>query len=581
MTNIQSISDEIVFLESSPGVTAVVEIDSTHILVADRFNARVGTIVNDSVTFGSDYTHIDMYFGINLLKIDSEHILVVGGSSNKGVAFIATIDGNTVTFGTTFEYQPAPNGTKYISAIMLDSTHFCVSFSAANTGYRGRSIIGTIDGSNLTFGNEYQFFYRYSNYISSCRLDDTHFCIVFRDEATAGDPECSVIGTVSNENEISFGGIYQFNDGNGTYHTSITALDSTHVFTFFYNTIGKCCIGTIDGNVIVWGEVEVCNSAASSEPKVVLVNSSTILLAFNDWSDGPKGTVKPGAVDGTTITWGDNITINEGKSEELALALVGDNKVITTYYDTDHDNYGTLVMITYSQVGGYIRPDNISGLYTTGSRGNLRGKASEGFIRPTIKQFFTSEDFEEIKSFTPTTMDLVRKPSEITIENGRIHPLYYNKAPRTVLNGVSEGKYYWEVTVHNNLSINIGIFSESGLATGDYPITAPGFIAPHSIGWYGATLVGHMDTQGSVSYFPSPQNGDIMAFALDCDNLTLKCFLNGVLTLGETYSVDPNQSYFPGFSSGANNGWGDVTVNLGDSDFIYDVPDGYHPGFGS
>jgi len=49
----------------------------------------------------------------------------------------------------------------------------------------------------------------------------------------------------------------------------------------------------------------------------------------------------------------------------------------------------------------YIRPDNITGLYNISSSGILRGKASEGFIRPTIKQFFTSENFEEIVSQQP------------------------------------------------------------------------------------------------------------------------------------------------------------------------------------
>jgi len=127
MAEIQSVSDEIVFLEASSGRTAVVEIDSTHIMVADRFNARVGTIANGSVTFGSDYTHIDMYAGIELLKINSTHILVIGAFNNKGVAFIATIDGNSITFGTVFDWQPVASGTYHISSFMFDSTHFCIS----------------------------------------------------------------------------------------------------------------------------------------------------------------------------------------------------------------------------------------------------------------------------------------------------------------------------------------------------------------------------------------------------------------------------------------------------------------------
>ncbi len=396
MSDIQSVSDEIVFLEASAGVTAVVEIDSTHIMVADRFNARVGTIANGSVTFGSDYAHIDAYFDIELLKIDSTHILVICGYSNKGGAFIATIDGDSITYGSITDWQPAANGTNDISAIMLDATHFCISFRAANTNNRGRSIIGTIDGANLTFGSEYQFFSNYSNYISSCKVDDTHFCIVFRDETTAGDPECSIIGTVSNENEISFGSIYQFNGGIGTYHTSIVAVDSTHVWTFFVEDGAYCNSGTINGNVITWGTAESFNIESISEPKAVLVDSSTILIAFNDWEDGAKGTVKTGTIDGSNITFSDNITINNERNEEPNIALIGDNIVVTTYYDGG-TGYGILVMITYPAAGGYVRPDYTTGLYNISSvKGNLRGKASEGFIRPTLKQFFTSENFEEI-----------------------------------------------------------------------------------------------------------------------------------------------------------------------------------------
>lgn len=55
----------------------------------------------------------------------------------------------------------------------------------------------------------------------------------------------------------------------------------------------------------------------------------------------------------------------------------------------------------------YVRPDNISGLYSivSSNKGNLRGKAAEGYIRPTLKQFFTSTDFEEVESAITITSD--------------------------------------------------------------------------------------------------------------------------------------------------------------------------------
>lgn len=44
----------------------------------------------------------------------------------------------------------------------------------------------------------------------------------------------------------------------------------------------------------------------------------------------------------------------------------------------------------------YKDPTLISSIYSVGHRGNLRGKAKQGWIRPTIKQFFTSADWEEV-----------------------------------------------------------------------------------------------------------------------------------------------------------------------------------------
>jgi hypothetical protein len=56
----------------------------------------------------------------------------------------------------------------------------------------------------------------------------------------------------------------------------------------------------------------------------------------------------------------------------------------------------------------YVRPDTISGLFNVvGPSGNIRGKAAEGFVRPTLKQFFMSvPDFEEIVKVITYTDDL-------------------------------------------------------------------------------------------------------------------------------------------------------------------------------
>jgi len=76
--------------------------------------------------------------------------------------------------------------------------------------------------------------------------------------------------------------------------------------------------------------------------------------------------------------------------------LISEN--YSTNYPTDVEIDEIEMMEKLSYDINPDRPDLMTELYGIGSCGNLRGKSSEGFIRPTIKQFFTSENFEEIES---------------------------------------------------------------------------------------------------------------------------------------------------------------------------------------
>lgn len=65
---------------------------------------------------------------------------------------------------------------------------------------------------------------------------------------------------------------------------------------------------------------------------------------------------------------------------------------ITTY----HPQSGGDVSIMEMEMMEEITMIPLSSIYTIGHRGNLRGKAKDGFVRSTVKQFFTSKDFTEV-----------------------------------------------------------------------------------------------------------------------------------------------------------------------------------------
>ena len=262
------------------------------------------------------------------------------------------------------------------------------------------------------------------------------------------------------------------------------------------------------------------------------------------------------------------------------LRLVKDEVLWTENFDLTEE------ALFYKSDDAYVRPDNITGLYGIGSRGNLRGKASEGFIRPTVKQFFTSKDFEEVASavFTPTTFDSTRAHASLVITNNDLTLSSMNnlRTCRTVYDGATTGKYYWEETngTHTGINSDIGIYSEDSMVTYSYPKSYPGRdITPYSLGYRGnGSMFYNMDSYNYSTYGDSYDDNDIIGVALNLDDFKINFSKNGVWQ-GEI-SIASGKKYFPGIGKSSSTVGFTATANFGQSSFQYDVPENYEEGFG-
>jgi len=127
----------------------------------------------------------------------------------------------------------------------------------------------------------------------------------------------------------------------------------------------------------------------------------------------------------------------------------------------------------------YIRPDNISELYHSTKKRGLRGKAKQGFIRPTISEFFMSNcDYIEIPSVTvPGTPSI--SSIDITTNNMTIN----FTAPES--DGGSPITQYTATSTPGNITASVsqagsGSITVTGLSTGvDYTFVV---YATNSIG---------------------------------------------------------------------------------------------------
>jgi len=186
-------------------------------------------------------------------------------------------------------------------------------------------------------------------------------------------------------------------------------------------------------------------------------------------------------------------------------------------------------MKAYSEAN-LSRPDNISGLFHISSQGWLRGKASEGFIRPTIKQFLSpaSSNFEEISSVVPAYFAL-QSGTTGTLSNNNLtvsNPVEANWHGAVVPITRSTGKWYLECTHPSSAYFSIGIKASDNLNQNHYArIDSVSF------------LLGNIYQGAGGSELVENYNwpGEIVTVAYDADNYIFKVFHNG--TLAYDYTV--------------------------------------------
>jgi hypothetical protein len=303
--------DPYVFNSASTGKISVSYLDSTHFVVVYKDNgnssygtAIIGTVSNtDEITYGSEYVFNSGSTDFtSVSKIDSTHFVIAyqdSGNSNKGTDIIGTVSNtDEIAYGDPYIFNDAK--TEYISCAIIDSTHFVISYQDdANSGH-GTAIIGTIANTDeISFGSEYVFNSADTEYVSISKIDSTHFVVAYRDVDNS-DYGTACIGTVSNTDEIAYGDEYVFNSGS-TAFTSVSYLDSTHFMVSYMDAgnsnKGTSIVGTISNtDEISFGSEYVFNEETTFYVSASILDSTHFVVVYYN-AIAEDGT----AIIGTTV----------------------------------------------------------------------------------------------------------------------------------------------------------------------------------------------------------------------------------------------------------------------------------------
>ena len=232
-----------------------------------------------------------------------------GGNSGYGTAIVGTVSGSSISFGTAVVYESA---AVLFQSITFDSnSNKVVIFWRNDSTEKGRAVVGTVSGTGISFGTPVIFNSVTTHFWQTASTFDSNsnkVVVVFRDQGGSDNGE-AIVGTVSGTN-ISFGSPAQYDGGVHNYQTTVFDSNSNKIVIAYQDgsdsSKGKAVVGTVSGTNISFGTPVVFDSGATSYQRVSFDSNSNVINLMYRMSDSGtgRGYYIIGTVSGTGISFG-------------------------------------------------------------------------------------------------------------------------------------------------------------------------------------------------------------------------------------------------------------------------------------
>jgi len=368
-------------LASTRGLSAAALSETIFVVVYkdwDSFyynTAIVGEITGNTITYGSESVFCSSGASFDNLAPEVASLsptqFVVAykdpGNSDYGTARIGTVTGTDITFGSTCVFNTAVTYHLSISAVSEDK--FVVAYQDAGNSWYGTAIIGTVSGSNITFGSEHVYNPDGSYYNSVSSLSEAKFVVAYQD----GDGT-AIIGEVSGD-AITFGSEYEFN-ADETRYISVTALSGSQFVVTYEDDgnsdYGTAIIGDVSGNSIAFGTEQVFNTASSWYISITAMSPDKFVITYSDKGNSDHGTAIVGDVSGNSIAFGSEYSFHSADASYISVTGLSDNQFVVAYMDpgSSFSFYGI------AKIGDVASRGNVIGI--------AKATAAEGEAVPVI-----------------------------------------------------------------------------------------------------------------------------------------------------------------------------------------------------
>jgi len=306
--------------------------------------AIVGQVSGASISFGTPYiinSEVSSFTTVAFDPNNANKILTAfrGGSSNHGKARVGTISGTSISFGSLVTFNTGT--TNYIS-IAFDpntSNKLVISFADSSSS-NSKAFVGTISGTSVSFGSA-AVFDSEPVPIHSLVFDPNianKFVLCYRDSSWYGHVK---IGTVSGTS-ISYGSVNTFHSASTIVGELAFDPNTANKFVIVYcndaasTKDGTAIVGTISGSSISYGTAVIYNSSEISQNSISFDpnTANTFVVAYYR-NNGLTGRANIGTISGTSLSFSSHYIFNPSLTGYLGVRFdpnaVG--QFVLTYVD--------------------------------------------------------------------------------------------------------------------------------------------------------------------------------------------------------------------------------------------------------
>ena len=351
------------------------------------------------------------------------------GNSNHGTAIVGTVSGSNITFGTPVVFNAAQ--TVGIAATYdSNSEKVVIAYRDDGNSDYGTAIVGTVSGTSISFGSEVVFHSGATNE-TVMTYDSTNqkVVIVYQDSGNSNYGK-AIVGTVSGTS-ISFGSESNFHNAD-TRLIDVTYDSSNNRVVIVYSDYGNsyhatAVVGTVSGTSISFGSDVVFNAANSSQSIKITYDStnSKVVVAYQDTANYEYGTAIVGTVSGTSISFGSEVVFESAQSAQISISYDSvDQKIVIAYRDYANSSYGTVIVGTVSGTSiSFGSPNVFETAETNGT--------SMGFDSGNAKMIIGYKDNGNSNYGTCIVFGATSKATNLTAEN------YIGIAAEAISNGAT------------------------------------------------------------------------------------------------------------------------------------------------